>query len=75
MPPLPKVMPTDPVELKILEEGTKRAEARLQAPTPNIWMSISSDVSGDIGFGESVKEYVEEVQSGRYEKFINGKKI
>ena len=35
-------MLTKPDELKILEEGTKRAEDRLKAPTPNIWMSITT---------------------------------
>jgi len=75
IPPLPTVMPTDPVELQVLEEGRQRAEARLNAPTPNIWMSISTPDSGDTvdAFGEKVKPYVQEVQSGQYEKFI-GKK-
>jgi hypothetical protein len=75
IPPLPSVMPTDLVELQILEEGMKRAEARLKAPTPNIWMSISTPDAGsaEVGFGEKVKSYVQEVQSGQYEKFVGGK--
>jgi hypothetical protein len=76
MPPRPTVMPTDPVELKILEEGKQRAEARLKAPTPNIWMSISTPdaENSDVKFGKNVQSYVQEIQSGQYEKFINGKK-
>jgi hypothetical protein len=75
LPPLPTVMPTDPVDLQILEEGIKRAQARLDAPTPNIWMSISTPNFGNTAeaFGEKVKSYVREVESGQYEKFI-GKK-
>ena len=69
-------MPTKPDELKILEEGTKRAEDRLKAPTPNIWMSITTrePEKTKIEFGEKVEAYVQDVQSGQYEKLINGKK-
>lgn len=75
MPPLPTVMPTDPVELQILEEGMKRAEDRLNSPTPNIWMSISTPDSGNTmkTFGEKVNSYIQEMQSGKYEKFVGSK--
>lgn len=75
MAPPPKVMPTDPIELMILEQGAKTAEARLKAPLPNIWMSISNAASGKgvAKFGAKVKGCVQEVQSGRYEKLISRK--
>ena len=54
----------------------KRAEARLQAPPPNIWMSISSSKTGDTEekLREKVASYIEKVESGQFEMYIDGRR-
>jgi hypothetical protein len=74
LPPLPAVMPTDPGELLMVEEGMKRAEARLREPIPSIWISFSTHQSeaAVTEFGKKVEEIVEKIDSGKYEKFLTG---
>lgn len=74
VPPRPLVMPADPVEVKMIEEGEKRAQARLEMPTPDIWISFSTGGLEDRleEFGDAVKGYVSKVESGKYEKFLSG---
>ncbi|KAF8861793.1 hypothetical protein BDZ45DRAFT_687330 [Acephala macrosclerotiorum] len=71
VPPRPTVMPTDPVLVKIIEAGEERAKARLALPNPDIWVTISGeDGTGD--FGTAVKDYVSNVESGKWEKYLLG---
>jgi hypothetical protein len=74
VPPRPRVMPSDDMELKIIEEGEIRAKARIEMPTPNIWISFSTDVmeSKVEDFRDAVKGYVERAEGGRYEKYLSG---
>jgi hypothetical protein len=74
IPPRPTVMPTDHVEVKIIEEGEARAEARLKMSTPDIWVSFSTPGSAHVleEFGNAVKSLISKVESGKYEKFLSG---
>jgi len=74
LPPLPAVMPTDPGELLMVEEGMKRASARLREPTPKIWISFSTHESeaAVMEFGKKVGGLVEKIDSGKYENFLTG---
>jgi len=71
VPPLPRVMPTDEAELRMIEEGRKRAEARLEENTPNIWISFS-DGDKDGGFAKEVEAIVDTVESDCYKIFLVG---
>jgi len=42
VPPLPKVMPTDPVELGIIEQQRVMAEESLKGPNPDVWIALMS---------------------------------
>ncbi|KAH8814844.1 hypothetical protein F5884DRAFT_153066 [Xylogone sp. PMI_703] len=75
MPPLPTVMPTDPEELRLLEEGRRRAEDRLRAPNPEIWISLTTPGSPTALFGRTVEGFVREVQTGRYQMLLQGRKL
>lgn len=75
LPPLPAVMPTDPGELLMVEEGMKRAEARLNQPTPKIWISFSTSEfeASMLEFEKKVEGMVEKIDSGKYENFLVGR--
>jgi hypothetical protein len=45
IPPRPSFMPSDDMELKIIEDGELRAKARIEMPTPDIWISFSTIVT------------------------------
>ncbi|RFU26360.1 hypothetical protein B7463_g9978, partial [Scytalidium lignicola] len=75
MPPLPAVTPRDPEELRLLEEGRRRAEDRLRAPNPEIWISLTTPGSPTERLGRMVEGYAREVQTGRYQIFIQGRKL
>jgi hypothetical protein len=68
--PLPRVMPTDELELRMIEEG-KRAEARLKEKNPDIWISFS-DGHKEGGIAEEVEAIVDTVESDRYKNFLVG---
>ncbi|KAE8450361.1 hypothetical protein EG329_006435 [Mollisiaceae sp. DMI_Dod_QoI] len=72
LPPRPRVMPTDPELVKIIEAGEERAKARLAAPNPNLWVSISSVQTGTGDFRSIVENYVSKVDSGAWEKYLTG---
>jgi hypothetical protein len=74
VPPRPTVMPEDVMEVKIIEEGEARAEARLKMSTPDIWVSFSTSQSAKISeeFGDAVMSYVSKVEAGKYDKFLSG---
>lgn len=75
MPPLPTVMPTDPIELQMLEENRRKAQERLNAPNPEIWIALTTPGSQTALFGRTVEGFVREVQSGRYQMFIQGRQL
>lgn len=72
VPPLPKVMPTDPVELAIIEGQKLQAESNLRKFTPAIWIAFSSSATEGLinGFKYVVRGFVEEEKSSKYEKFL-----
>lgn len=74
VPPRPTVMPEDVMEVKIIEEGEARAEARLKMSTPGIWVSFSTPQSAKISeeFGDAVMSYVSKVEAGKYDKLLSG---
>ncbi|PMD62312.1 uncharacterized protein K444DRAFT_661514 [Hyaloscypha bicolor E] len=74
VPPRPQLMPTDEIEMRIIEEGEKRTEARLEMPTPNIWVSFWTDDKENEAeeFRGAVKSFAEEMEGGKYEKFLSG---
>jgi hypothetical protein len=74
VPPRPSVMPSDDMELKIIEDGEMRAKARIEMPTPDIWISFSTRVTESKveDFRDAVKGYVERAEGGRYEKHLSG---
>ena len=78
MPPLPRVMPTDEGEKRMLEEGRERAERRLREPTPEIFVIIEGLEEGkrvvEDGFDREVEGLVEKVERGVYEKFLDGRR-
>jgi len=67
VPTHPTVMPTDPIELQIIEQGRRRAEARMKAPEPDIWISFSSHASQtEVNqFRGSVEGLVEKLEQRR----------
>ena len=74
VPPRPQLMPTDEMEVKIIEEGEEKAEARLEMPTPNIWVSFWTDDKENEAeeFRGTVRSFAEEMEGGKYEKFLSG---
>jgi hypothetical protein len=74
VPPRPRIMPSDDLESKMIEDGEVRAKAGIEMPTPDIWISFPTVVteSKGEGFRDAVKGYVERVEGGRYEKFLSG---
>ncbi|KAE9371709.1 hypothetical protein N431DRAFT_545882 [Stipitochalara longipes BDJ] len=73
VPPRPTVMPTDEVEVRIIEEGEKRAKARLEVPLPDIWVAFETNTVGEEGegFGDAVKTFIEKVEGGNYGRFLS----
>jgi hypothetical protein len=67
-------MPMDEMEVKIIEVGEKKAEARLEMPTPNIWVFFWTDDKENEAeeFWGAVKSFAEEMEDGKYEKFLSG---
>jgi hypothetical protein len=67
-------MPTDHLELKMIEDGEARAAARLKMPTPDIWIALSIRESAEELelFGSAVKGYVSKVDHDKYETFLSG---
>lgn len=74
VPPRPAVMPTDPVKVKMIEEGEARAEARLKMPMPDIWVSILTDSLRNKPEDptSALERYVSKIEGGRYENFLSG---
>jgi len=72
--PRPRVMPSDEVERRIIEEGEKRAIARSKVPIADVWVLFETD--GDKkeveSFGKAVESFVEKVEGGNYGKFLSG---
>jgi hypothetical protein len=74
VPPLPKVMPTDPTELAIIEAQKAGAERNLRHFTPAIWVAFSTpETDTMVGeFRTTVDMLVEEVKTTKYQKFLSG---
>jgi hypothetical protein len=74
IPPRPAIMPADETEVRMIEEGEKRAKARLERRSPDIWISFMTDEEEKRlnSFDDAVKGYVWKVEGGRYEKFLEG---
>ncbi|KAN0096667.1 hypothetical protein V8E51_015472 [Hyaloscypha variabilis] len=70
----PRVMPSDEVERRIIEEGEKRAIARSKVPIADVWVSFETDVDREeVGsFGKAVESFVEKVEGENYGKFLSG---
>jgi hypothetical protein len=68
------VMPTNPMEVKMIEEGQAKAAAQLKLPIPDIWISFSTPESNDLSkeFGSAVNGWVLKIESGKYKKFLSG---
>lgn len=62
------MLPTDSVEVKMIEDGEARAAARLKLPTPDIWISFSHPESANESeeLDNTVKAYISKVESGKY---------
>lgn len=78
IPPLPRVMPTDPEELRMVVGGRERAERRLKEKNPEIFVVIEGLKDGERELGNEldskVERYVEKVERGVYGKFLEGKR-
>jgi hypothetical protein len=73
MPPLPAMMPSDPVELEIMQGGRAMQEARLKEPTPEIWIRLSNSTTDEVGndFRSVISGHVLKVETGSYVKFLD----
>jgi len=72
VPPKPTVMPTDPVELAIIEGQVKQAEEDAKKRTPLIWVSLFTPETAGArkGFRDAVEGLCVKVESGEYENFL-----
>jgi hypothetical protein len=73
MPLLPAMMPTDPVELEIMQGGRAMQEALLKEPTPEIWIRLSNSTTAEVGndFRSVISGHVLKVETGSYVKFLD----
>lgn len=74
VPPLPKVMPTDPTELAIIEAQKMGAERDLRNFTPATWVTFSTPGTENLftEFRVAVNGLVDEMKTGKYRKFLSG---
>lgn len=72
MAPSPRVMPTDEVEVKILEAGRKKQEEDLKGSVPDIWIAVGRDEGEE--FRKGVEGLLEKVEGGVWGKFLEGGK-
>lgn len=75
VPPLPNVMPTDMMELAIIEHQKLRAEQNLKNFTPAIWIAFSTPTTEALmgEFRAAVARSIESVKTATYRQYLSGK--
>jgi hypothetical protein len=78
IPPLPTAgLPSDPIELQIVQGQQAATKADVDQPTADVWISLysGSSRSQNADFGTAVKDFVSEVVSEEFEKFLSAVRV
>jgi hypothetical protein len=78
IPPLPTAgLPSDPIELQIVQGQQAATKADADQPTADVWISLysGSSRSQNADFGTAVKDFVFEVVSEEFEKFLSAVRV
>ncbi|KAG4435313.1 hypothetical protein IFR05_009202 [Cadophora sp. M221] len=75
VPMVPQVMPTDERELEVMEWRGVVSEKRMKEKVPDIWVGVGEEGIGEeSGLRERTKDLVNKYESGRWEKYLEGRK-